>query len=117
MSCTLSAVCLTVGLQLLILFFYSKSRYQEKHAVRHWEDTQHCFSLELKSQQVWDYVGDVYVHRLNQSKADGKSAMNSSRMSIHGECGTCGCSDDSGISEALFDSKVEGVQYSSYFYC
>ncbi|KAG5559460.1 hypothetical protein RHGRI_009110 [Rhododendron griersonianum] len=94
----------------VICGFVGCGRYQEKHAVRHWEDTQHCFSLELKTQQVWDYVGDIYVHRLNQSKADGKSAMMNSRcMSIHEECGTCGCSEDSGISEALFDSKVEAI--------
>ncbi|KAE9464367.1 hypothetical protein C3L33_03709, partial [Rhododendron williamsianum] len=94
----------------VICGFVGCGRYQEKHAVRHWEDTQHCFSLELKTQQVWDYVGDIYVHRLNQSKADGKSAMmNSHCMSIHEECGTCGCSEDSGISEALFDSKVEAI--------
>ncbi|KAG5545892.1 hypothetical protein RHGRI_018149 [Rhododendron griersonianum] len=83
-------------------------RYQEKHAVRHWEDAQHCISLELESQRVWDYVGCIYVHRLNQSKADGKSA-NMNSMSIHGECSTCGCSEDSGISEALYDSKVEAM--------
>ncbi|KAF7148156.1 hypothetical protein RHSIM_Rhsim03G0250100 [Rhododendron simsii] len=94
----------------VICGFVGCGRYQEKHAVRHWEDTQHCFSLELKTQQVWDYVGDIYVHRLNQSKADGKSAMMNSRcMLIHEECGTCGCSEDSGISEALFDSKVEAI--------
>jgi len=29
--------------------------------------------LELETQQrVWDYVGDNYVHRLIQNKADGK---------------------------------------------
>jgi len=94
----------------VICGFVGCGRYQEKHAVRHWKDTQHCFSLELETQQVWDYVGDIYVHRLNQSKADGKSAMmSSSCMSIHEECGTCGCSEDSGISGALFDSKVEAI--------
>ncbi|KAF7139943.1 hypothetical protein RHSIM_Rhsim06G0183400 [Rhododendron simsii] len=91
----------------VICGFVGCGRYQEKHVVLHWEDTQHCFSLELESQQVWDYDGHIYVHRSNQSKADGKSAkMNS--MSIHGECSTCGCSKDFGISEALYDSKVEG---------
>jgi len=28
--------------------------------------------LELETQRVWDYVGDNYVHRLIQNKADGK---------------------------------------------
>ena len=30
------------------------------------------YALELETQRVWDYVGDGYVHRLIQSKTDGK---------------------------------------------
>ena len=47
-------------------------RYSEGHAVDHWKQTQHCYAVELDSQRVWDYVGDNYVHRLVQSKTDGK---------------------------------------------
>ncbi|XP_057487064.1 BRAP2 RING ZnF UBP domain-containing protein 1-like isoform X2 [Actinidia eriantha] len=94
----------------VICGFVGCGRYEERHAISHWKDTQHCYSLELETQQVWDYVGDSYVHRLNQSKTDGKSAMMNSRcMSHHVECGTCGCTEDSGISGALFDSKVEAI--------
>ena len=28
--------------------------------------------MELETQRVWDYAGDGYVHRLIQSKTDGK---------------------------------------------
>lgn len=28
--------------------------------------------MDLNSQRVWDYVGDAYVHRIIQSKTDGK---------------------------------------------
>lgn len=28
--------------------------------------------MDLNSQRVWDYVGDAYVHRIIQSKGDGK---------------------------------------------
>ncbi|KAH9761720.1 BRAP2 RING ZnF UBP domain-containing protein 1 [Citrus sinensis] len=84
--------------------------YKEGHAVRHWKDTQHWYSLDLRTQQIWDYVGDNYVHRLNQSKADGKLVeMNSPCMSHEAHCGTCECSEDSGISGALFNSKVEAI--------
>ncbi|XP_052181265.1 BRAP2 RING ZnF UBP domain-containing protein 1 [Diospyros lotus] len=95
----------------VICGFVGCGRYQERHAIRHWKDTQHCYSLELETQQVWDYVGDSYVHRLNQSKNDGKSLTmtNSDCMSVHGDCGTCGCSEDSGVSGALFGSKVEAI--------
>lgn len=38
----------------------------------HFEETGHTFAYELESQRVWDYAGDQYVHRLIQSKTDGK---------------------------------------------
>ncbi|KAF5459182.1 hypothetical protein F2P56_023160 [Juglans regia] len=94
----------------MICGFVGCGRYKEGHAVRHWKDTQHCYSLDMRTQQIWDYVGDGYVHRLNQSKNDVKLAeMNSHCMSSEGDYGTCGCSDDSGISGALFSSKVEAI--------
>lgn len=57
-------------------------RYKSKHAIDHWKETQHCYALELESQRVWDYVGDGYVHRLVQSKTDGKLV----EVSAPGEC-------------------------------
>ncbi|KAL6274856.1 hypothetical protein ACE6H2_025548 [Prunus campanulata] len=105
--CGISAnpwVCVICG-------FVGCGRYTEGHAVRHWKDTQHCYSLELNRQQIWDYVGDAYVHRLNQSKIDGKliTDMDSQCMSVEGDCDRCECSDDSGISGALYSSKVETI--------
>ncbi|KAJ3124213.1 hypothetical protein HK098_001328 [Nowakowskiella sp. JEL0407] len=47
-------------------------RYKSAHAQRHFEESGHCYSMELETQRVWDYVGDGYVHRLIQSKSDGK---------------------------------------------
>ncbi|KAI8323273.1 BRAP2-domain-containing protein [Martensiomyces pterosporus] len=47
-------------------------RYVNGHAKDHFNQTQHPYSMELESQCVWDYVGDGYVHRLIQNKADGK---------------------------------------------
>ncbi|XP_020674880.1 BRCA1-associated protein isoform X1 [Dendrobium catenatum] len=84
-------------------------RYKDGHAIRHWKETQHCFSLELETQRVWDYVGDNYVHRLIQSKTDGKLV----ELNFHGAhaddtCGSCNCGD-SGIDEALFNSKFEAI--------
>uniref|UniRef100_A0A2N9GQ02 UBP-type domain-containing protein n=1 Tax=Fagus sylvatica TaxID=28930 RepID=A0A2N9GQ02_FAGSY len=94
----------------MICGFVGCGRYKEGHAIRHWKDTQHCYSLDMRTQQIWDYVGDSYVHRLNQSKIGGKLAeMNSNCMSVEGGCDTCGYSEDSGISGALFSSKVEAI--------
>ena len=96
---------------------FSFFRYKKGHAIEHYKDTQHCYSLDMQTQQIWDYVGDNYVHRLNQSKIDSKLAgMSSHCMSLEGSCGTCGCSEDSGISGALFSSKVEAVWFSFYIF-
>ncbi|KAJ5899749.1 hypothetical protein N7495_004493 [Penicillium taxi] len=47
-------------------------RYDGAHAFDHWKQTAHAFAIDLSSQRVWDYVGDAYVHRIIQSKTDGK---------------------------------------------
>ncbi|RYP20011.1 hypothetical protein DL767_009546 [Monosporascus sp. MG133] len=47
-------------------------RYKGGHAKEHWKDTAHTFSLELDTQHVWDYAGDIWVHRLIRDKGDGK---------------------------------------------
>lgn len=47
-------------------------RYDGAHAFEHWKQTAHAFAMDLTTQRVWDYVGDAYVHRIIQSKTDGK---------------------------------------------
>ncbi|SMN21791.1 similar to Saccharomyces cerevisiae YHL010C ETP1 Putative protein of unknown function that is required for growth on ethanol [Maudiozyma saulgeensis] len=47
-------------------------RYNSKHAIQHFETTSHCFAMDIKTQRVWDYAGDNYVHRLVQNEVDGK---------------------------------------------
>lgn len=47
-------------------------RYDEAHAYAHWEETSHSYAMDIATQHVWDYGGDGYVHRLIQTKADGK---------------------------------------------
>ncbi|KAB2618602.1 BRCA1-associated protein-like [Pyrus ussuriensis x Pyrus communis] len=95
----------------IICGFVGCGRYTEGHAVNHWKDTQHCYSLELDRQQIWDYVGDAYVHRLNQSKVDGKiiNDTDSLCMSLEEACDGCECSADSGIGGALYSSKVDTI--------
>lgn len=59
---------------------------------------------------MWDYVGDNYVHRLIQSKTDGKLVeLNAHCTHANEGCGSCE-STDSGLSEALLNSKVEAVR-------
>lgn len=47
-------------------------RYVQGHAFNHYVETQHCYSMQLENNRVWDYVGDNFVHRLLQNKTDGK---------------------------------------------
>ncbi|KAI9367079.1 hypothetical protein BJX61DRAFT_356056 [Aspergillus egyptiacus] len=47
-------------------------RYDSAHAFAHYRQTSHAFAMDLSTQRVWDYVGDAYVHRIIQSKTDGK---------------------------------------------
>lgn len=70
---------------------------------------------------MWDYVGDNYVHRLIQSKTDGKLVeLNAPHCTLDSDpCGSCE-SKDSGLSEALLNSKVEAVMESfglKMFFC
>ncbi|KAH9605127.1 hypothetical protein KSS87_001485 [Heliosperma pusillum] len=94
----------------VICGFVGCGRYKEGHMFGHWKDTHHCYSLDLETQRVWDYEGDSYVHRLNQSKTDGKSSVVDSHCISHdGNCNTCGDGEDSEITWALFNSKVETI--------
>lgn len=47
-------------------------RYQGGHAASHYKVTNHTYALQLGTNRVWDYAGDNFVHRLLQSKGDGK---------------------------------------------
>lgn len=94
----------------VICGFVGCGRYKEGHAIRHWKETQHCYSLELETQRVWDYVGDNYVHRLIQSKTDGKLVeLNHHCARADDGFGSCECGGDPGFSEALLNSKVEAI--------
>ncbi|XP_014229674.1 BRCA1-associated protein [Trichogramma pretiosum] len=50
-------------------------RYDQSHAFEHYQDTHHCYAMELGQNRVWDYVGDHWVDRLLQNK-DGKMVEN-----------------------------------------
>jgi BRCA1-associated protein len=67
-------------------------RYKGGHAKEHWKDSAHNFALEIETQHVWDYAGDLWVHRLIRDKGDGKvvELPSSSRSGL----GTGGRHDD-----------------------
>lgn len=94
----------------VICGFVGCGRYKEAHATRHWKETQHCYALELETRRVWDYAGDNYVHRLIQSKTDGK-LVELNHHCHHDNDGCCGCEcgTDPGFSETILNSKVEAI--------
>lgn len=47
-------------------------RYKGGHAKEHWKRSAHNFALEIETQHVWDYAGDMWVHRLIRGKGDSK---------------------------------------------
>ena len=47
-------------------------RYGCGAGVLHNRQSAHNYAMDVATQRVWDYAGDNYVHRLIQSKVDGK---------------------------------------------
>ena len=109
-------------------------RYKGGHAYDHFKGSQHCYALELETQRVWDYVGDNYVHRLIQSKTDGKlvevpspGMASGATGPLHNRQGSCSLSDpyrrqsvglggddgsgqaDDDLKEAMISSKLDAV--------
>lgn len=48
----------------LICGYIGCSRYQAMHAKEHSVTANHCFSMNLLTQEVWDYESDTFVHRM-----------------------------------------------------
>lgn len=99
-------------------------RYKGSHAADHWQESGHGYALELESQRVWDYVNDQYVHRLIQSKTDGKlvevpsplpAPVSNSSTDDHGGCMDEECRQrgeremDPEMEEAIIVSKLDAI--------
>ena len=98
-------------------------RYAGACAVDHWRSTNHCYSLEVGTQRVWDYVSDGFVHRLIQSKSglvelSPRADRRNSTASAAESDGSC-CSNhrreldvsdlDPALEEALVSSKLDAI--------
>ena len=66
-------ICLVCG-------YVGCGRYAGGHAHAHFLDTEHCYSMQLGHNRVWDYVGDNFVHRLVQNTEDGKLVEQEARQ-------------------------------------
>lgn len=85
-------------------------RYKGAHAKEHWKETAHCFSLELETQHVWDYAGDMWVHRLIREKGEGKvvefPSTNMATRNGNGHGDGNGNGDDNGNGPVDLDMDV-----------
>jgi hypothetical protein len=46
-------------------------RHNQAHAVAHFHETGHRFSIHLERHYIWDYISDRYVHRLRRLRSNG----------------------------------------------
>jgi BRCA1-associated protein len=99
-------------LRSLELSFCHDIRYKEGHAVNHWKESQHCYSLDLETQRVWDYVGDGYVHRLIQSKTDGKLVeLPAPCRDGSDDCSSCEAQNQrEDMDAAIYSSKLDAIK-------
>lgn len=88
-------------------------RYRSGHANNHWQETSHCYALELETQRVWDYASDGYVHRLIQSKTDGKLVEVPSPAPAQRDDGGGGGGATSSNTETRYDADMEEALMSS----
>lgn len=86
-------------------------RYKGGHAKEHWKETAHCYALEIETQHVWDYASDLWVHRLIQTKGDGKLVeLPSNSRSYHEDNETQqNQNGGEGAVEMVPRAKLEGI--------
>lgn len=49
-------------------------RYKQGHASDHWQESAHCYALELETQRVWDYAGGHSSSDSNQPAWQSRSS-------------------------------------------
>ncbi|GAV47087.1 hypothetical protein ZYGR_0E01020 [Zygosaccharomyces rouxii] len=87
-------------------------RYASKHAIEHYEASSHCFSMDMRTQRVWDYAGDNYVHRLVQNEVDGKLVeIGAEGTSIQGDTAGGGSNKDSESTATFMRNKEYHLEY------
>ncbi|GAV52099.1 hypothetical protein ZYGR_0AG00900 [Zygosaccharomyces rouxii] len=87
-------------------------RYTSKHAIEHYEATSHCFSMDMRTQRVWDYAGDNYVHRLVQNEVDGKLVeIGAEGTAVQGDSASGGSNKDSESTATFMRNKEYHLEY------
>ena len=60
-------------------------RYNDKHAMDHFDLTAHVFVFELNSSRIWNYRGDHFVHRLIKTNLRKQSDIDEQLEEIKSE--------------------------------
>ena len=87
-------------------------RYDAAHAFAHFEETGHCFAMDMTTQRVWDYASDGYVHRILQNKTDGKLVELSPTTGTNtdsGGGGGIGRNDDDDFDDYVPREKMDNI--------
>lgn len=84
-------------------------RYDAAHAFFHYQQSSHCFAMDLNTQRVWDYASDGYVHRIAQNKTDGKLVELPSALGDYAGNGEHDTLDDEYVPRAKLDNI--GLEY------
>ena len=50
----------------------NSGRYQGGHSHSHYDESHHAYALEIKTQRIWSYEDDMYIHRLIRDNTDGR---------------------------------------------
>ncbi len=94
-------ICLVCG-------YVGCGRYVGGHSHAHFVSTQHCYTMELGQNRVWDYVGDNFVHRLVQTDgSDGKLVEAEGNGGL--EPGDCNSKTVGGVT-VNSDEKLDSIQ-------
>lgn len=71
MACSVAGCNVTTQLwTCLVCAKVNCGRAANKHALAHFHETGHAFSLEIGTGRIWSYQGDSYVHRLMHVAAE-----------------------------------------------
>ncbi|CAM9761887.1 unnamed protein product, partial [Ectocarpus sp. 6 AP-2014] len=83
----------------------------EDHIRGHYNSTLHAYAIEIETQQVWDFAGDGFVHRLIHNKADGKLVEISDPEQTSEERPQMPARLSDVQEERLVHGKLEGLAY------
>mmetsp|Transcript_1346 Transcript_1346/g.2559 ORF Transcript_1346/g.2559 Transcript_1346/m.2559 type:complete len:265 (-) Transcript_1346:110-904(-) len=93
-------------------------RYHKLHAVQHFEQTGHRYSIDLQSLLIWDYESDGYKHRIDREDRDLDESGRSHGRHGGGKTEKCGNSSEEEVldTQEMLDIDSMKIQSVSSYY-